>query len=183
LEQEVRMQPTRRCTVYERHGNTRELAIPANEVVVTPQRRPTIADMVPLRAIMRREVVCARPDCAIEAVVALLVDAHIGCVPIVDERQHPIGMITKFDLVEQLDQSLRSGRPMTARTAEELMMPLALTLFDHASVAHAAAMMTSEDLHHVLVVATSGVLVGVVSTKDIVKWLVDNDGLFDGTAR
>jgi CBS-domain-containing membrane protein len=33
-------------------------------------------------------------------------------------------------------------------------------------------MMTCEDLHHVLVVSPSGSLVGVVSSKDIVTWLI-----------
>jgi CBS domain-containing protein len=88
-------------------------------------------------------------------------------------------MITKFDIVEQLDaflQSANDGSPMpidlVARTADEVMMPLALTLAADSSIAEAAAMMTSEDLHHVMVVSETGALVGVVSSKDIVTWLV-----------
>ena len=47
----------------------------------------------------------------------------------------------------------------------------------HASVAHAAAMMSLEDIHHVAIVADSGLLLGVVSSIDIVRWLAANDGL------
>jgi CBS domain-containing protein len=57
------------------------------------------------------------------------------------------------------------------------MLPLAITLDQSATVAHAAAMMSCEDLHHVLVVGDSGELVGVVSSKDVVNWLVSNDEL------
>jgi CBS domain-containing protein len=66
---------------------------------------------------------------------------------------------------------------LAPRDADEVMMPIALVLDETATVAHAAAMMALEDTHHVLVVRETGELVGVVSSKDIVKWLVDNDGL------
>ena len=36
-------------------------------------------------------------------------------------------------------------------------------------------MMRTEDTHHVLVLDAVGVLVGVVSAKDIVRWVVDHD--------
>ena len=56
-------------------------------------------------------------------------------------------------------------------------MPIAFVLQEQATVAHAAAMMSLEDTHHVLVVRSSGELVGVVSSKDVVEWLVTNDEL------
>jgi CBS domain-containing protein len=133
---------------------------------------------------MSSDVVCARPTLEIAGVVSLMIRHHIGCLPVVDDRRHPIGMITKFDIVEQLDTFMRSagtGSPtpadLAARTADEVMMPLAMTLDEHASVARAAALMTTEDLHHVAVVNNRGLLVGVVSTKDIATWLVENDRL------
>jgi CBS domain-containing protein len=133
---------------------------------------------------MSRELVCARPDLEISMVVSLMVRYHVGCVPVVDERRHPIGVITKFDVVEHLDASMQSvgnGSPLpvdlSAREADEVMMPIALVLEENATVAHAAAMMALEDTHHVLVVRNGGELVGVVSSKDIVKWLVTNDEL------
>ncbi|HVK86199.1 MAG TPA: CBS domain-containing protein [Kofleriaceae bacterium] len=127
---------------------------------------------------MCRNLVCARPDLDIEAVIALMVDNHLGCIPVIDDQRRPIGVITKFDVVEQVHAFMRSeanGSPLpidlAARTAEEVMMPLALTLHEAASVADAAMMMTEEDLHHVLVVSTTGILLGVVSSKDIVTWV------------
>ena len=66
---------------------------------------------------------------------------------------------------------------LAARTAEDIMLPLAFTLDEHATVAHAAAMMVQEDLHHVMIVSTGGFLVGVVSSHDIVRWVIANDEL------
>jgi len=175
----------RRCTVYDGRGEPCAQAIDLDvSLEVTPRRTPTIADRVPLRQIMSQDVVCARADLDIAAVVTLMVQNHVGCIPVVDDRRRPIGMITKFDIVEQLEAFMRSvgnGSPMpadlAARTADELMMPLAMTLDEHATVAHAAAMMATEDMHHVIVVSDHAQLVGVVSTKDITNWLVENDRL------
>ena len=36
-------------------------------------------------------------------------------------------------------------------------------------------MMALEDFHHVMIVGSGGALVGVVSSQDIVRWLVAND--------
>jgi CBS domain-containing protein len=58
----------------------------------------------------------------------------------------------------------------------DVMMPLAITLDDDATVGHAAALMAAEDMHHVMIVA-EGRLVGVVSTMDVTRWLANNDGM------
>ena len=136
---------------------------------------PTIADLIPVRRIMSREVVCAREDLEVGALMDLMVRRHIGCVPIIDDRGRPIGMVTKTDVVEQQLAATLHGTP-PATTASGLMMPLAITLDEHATVAHAAAMMAVEDFHHVAIVSDAGALIGVVSTMDIVRWLAANDG-------
>lgn len=172
----------RRCTVYGGCGEPCAQSMDLETTPERPRRMPTIADTVSLRHIMSSDVVCARPELEAAAVVALMIQHHVGCVPIVDDMRRPIGVITKYDIVEHLDALLRSvgnGSPMPAdlapRTADEVMMPLAMTLGEHASVATAASLMVAEDVHHVIVVDDRGRLVGVVSTKDITKWLVDND--------
>jgi len=168
--------PARCCRIYEGPGDEKEV-------------RRSGAEDVELRHVMCRELVCARPDLDIDAVIGLMVQNHVGCIPVVDEQHRPIGMITKFDIVEQLGAFLRSaanGSPMPSdlapRTADEVMLPIALTLPETASLAAAASMMTCEDVHHVLVVSRTGALVGVVSSKDIVTWLIRNDRLMPSGA-
>lgn len=129
-----------------------------------------------LRAIMSNDLVCARRDLDIHAAIKLMIDHHIGCLPVVDHARRPIGMVTKLDLVEQLDEALRAEPTapvdLTLRSVDDVMMPLALTLPERATVEQAAKMMALEDTHHVLVVGEDARLVGVVSTRDIVGWVV-----------
>ena len=138
-------------------------------------RVPTIADMVPLTEIMSRDMTCVRRDLDAERVAELMVLNHIGCVPVVEEPGRPIGMITKLDLVERL-----VAGELALQTAGTLMMPMSIALKEHATIAHAAALMASEDIHHLCVVDVEGRLIGVVSTMDIVRWLARNDGFGTG---
>jgi CBS domain-containing protein len=123
---------------------------------------------------MTRNVVCARPRLPVKALVRLMLRNHIGCVPIVDDRGHPRGMVTKSDLVELLDDTL-SLPDIDTRIAEDIMMPLAITLEENATVAHAATMMSLEGFHHVMIISKSGALIGVVSSQDVVRWISDNE--------
>jgi len=145
-------------------------------------RVQTIADEVPVTRIMSRKVTCARPDLEMPRLVELMVQSRIGCVPVVGERGCPIGMVTKLDVVERLSaaQPCACGDAGAAHhepgTASDVMMPFAITLADHATVAHAAAIMAREDVHHVPIVDDDGRVIGIVSAIDIVRWLATNDG-------
>lgn len=168
----------RRCTVYRGHGHTDELAVALDPVERAPPYHGPDADRMSIRAIMSRDLLCARPDLELSAVLNLMIERRVGCLPVVDERGHPIGIITKFDLVEQLEAAMRLSRcgcqmpsDLAPQTADDVMMPIALTLDEHATITHAAAMMTSEDTHHVLVISEDGALAGVVSAKDIARWV------------
>ena len=83
---------------------------------------------------------------------------------------------SQFDLVD-----LDTATPR--RVASDVMMPLAITLGDRATVSEAAMMMVLEDLHHVMIVSCAGALIGVVSAKDIVRWIVANDRTARGDAQ
>lgn len=159
-----------RCRIYTGAGELQSTRTRPFEPATVP-RSPTIADKIPVTAIMTRDIVCARPDLSVGALKDLLVRNHIGCLPIVDDRGRPKGIVTKLDLVECKESAL---------TAAEVMMPLAITLNTHATIAHAAAMMAVEDFHHLMVVGSDHVLVGVVSSMDIVRWLARNDGFTAG---
>lgn len=175
----------RTCIVYRGSGvRDDELSTQLAPLERELPRHAPVAGRVTHRRIMSRDLVCARADLALEAVVALMMRHRVGCLPIVDENRRPVGVITKFDLVEQLDAAMRAAHAreplppeLAARTAGDLMVPVALTLHDGATVAHAAAMMMTEETHHVLVVDRDGILLGVVSAKDVVRWVVDHDVL------
>jgi CBS domain-containing protein len=140
---------------------------------------PTIAGLVSVAEIMKRDITCARRDLDTNQLVALVVRNRIGCIPVVDESGRPVGMVTKLDLVERL-LAVRGeavNRGLAPRTADDVMMPLALTLGERATIAQAATLMANEDIHHLPICDEAGRMIGIVSTMDIVRWLATNDGL------
>jgi len=132
---------------------------------------PTVADQVPITEIMTRDLVSARKDQPVAELVRQMLRGHFGCIPVVDERGHPQGIVTKTDLIELIAKPAH----LASATASDVMMPLAIVLDERATIAHCAQMMTLEDFHHVMIVGSGGALVGVVSSQDIVRWLVAND--------
>lgn len=123
----------------------------------------TISASTPIQSVMSRATITCRPDAEVETLMAVMTSNHIGCIPIVDSSNRPVGIVTKLDLIE-----CRNAKP---RTASDVMMPCAMTLMPTDTVSHAAKLMSAESFHHVLVVDTERTLVGVISTFDITRWL------------
>jgi len=171
--------------IFGRNGDSVERALACADPQANLAPVPTIADQVPVTQIMTREITCTRRDVGASQLIELMVQNRIGCIPVVEPPGRPVGMVTKLDLVERLfaAESMAADGGALAPvpgTAGDLMMPLAITLADHASVAHAAALMTTENIHHVAIVDGEGRLVGMVSSMDVVRWLARNDGFSRG---
>lgn len=167
--------------VYLREGTHTEPTV-ALPIERDPIPIPSGANTTPVAQIMTREVRCARQDVAADRLIELMLRNRLGCMPIVNSFGRPVGMVTKLDIIEQMlppNQDATDSPTPTAlmpRTARELMMPIAITLGEQASIAQAAAMMASEEVHHLPIVDAAGQLIGIVSTMDVVGWLATNDG-------
>lgn len=134
------------------------------------RRRPTEGDRTPLSAVMSADIVCVSPELPIEELVTLLVDRGFGGVPVVDSAGRPVGVVSKSDLLGD-----RRGGLVC-----DIMMPIAFTMPESASLSHAAALMAYENIHRVPVVATDGAVVGIVTSMDIVRWVAEEDGYVVG---
>jgi CBS domain-containing protein len=141
-------------------------------------------DRIALWTIMPRDLVCVRPDLELAAVVGLITRHRLGCLPVVDGDRRPIGVITKLDICELVDAAARTAiggellaPTLTAQTAEDVMTSAPRVVDELATIDRAAAMMMSAATHHVLVVSSTGQLVGIVSARDIVAWIVKPDVL------
>ena len=142
----------------------------AERVRARRERTGTGAGQVPVTEIMTPHVVCASPDLGLGALLEVMIRDRLGCVPVVDDGGQPIGMVTKLDIVEHLGAPSQRHAALVA----DVMMPLAITLDERATAADAAALMSGEDMHHVMIVSARR-LVGIVSTMDITRWVARNE--------
>jgi CBS domain-containing protein len=127
------------------------------------------ADVTLVTALMTDEVVCVRPELRVRALAELLGARQIGGAPVVDGNGRVIGMVSKTDIVEVhgRDADLLVG---------DIMMSVAFTLDEQATIAQAAAMMAVEGVHRIPIVTRSGDVVGIVSALDVLRWVAGRHG-------
>jgi CBS domain-containing protein len=141
----------------------------------------------PVASIMTRDVFAVGADTSLETAARLLARHHFGGVPVIDTHGRPLGMLSQSDLTfPDHARSSRQGRPLYYRVAEgasrpvddehppglgvvaDVMSPYVLSVGSSTPVADAARLMLADNVHRLLVVE-DGLLVGLVSTMDVLR--------------
>jgi CBS domain-containing protein len=125
--------------------------------------------------VMTRHVLCVAPDVEIESLSSLLIERGISGVPVVNERGLPVGMVSKTDIVRHRYENGETEAGEGA-TVGELMVPIAFTLLEGATLGHAAALMAWEGVHRIPICSDAGDVIGIISALDVVRWLSRAEG-------
>jgi CBS domain-containing protein len=163
------------------------------------EERPTetaTARQTNLASIMTSPPYCVTADTSVEALAELFVHAGISAAPVVDAMGKAIGIVSKTDLLNLYtgdeehggydDAAVDGGlalalgqsdrlRP-TGKTVRDVMTRLVFALGAEASLSRAAALMSYEGVHRIVVTATDGTPLGIVSSLDILRWMARRDG-------
>jgi len=123
-------------------------------------------NVVPVMAVASRDVIAVSADATVEHARAMMVDAVVGCLPVIDAMRRPIGIITPLDLVTRPD----------ARIASEAMTAPVATVMEMTSTTRAAALMAFEGIHHLPVVNQNGSIVALLSSLDLLRHLGRQQG-------
>ena len=65
----------------------------------------------PVREVMTLEPLTLSPDDELEEAVELLIDEKIGCIPVVDEAEGLVGIVTYVDILQCFLNRLREEQP------------------------------------------------------------------------
>jgi CBS domain-containing protein len=114
------------------------------------------------------DVVTARSDVEVGAVVKLLANKRIGAIPIVDHGTIK-GIFSERDLIYAL---AHDGDVVLKRQVSDFMTSPAMTVAPETSVLEALSLMTRRRMRH-LPVVDGGNLIGFVSIGDLVKHRID----------
>jgi predicted transcriptional regulator len=151
----------------------------------------------PVSTIMTRDFEVVRDDLDVDRLAKRLLARRLSCAAVSDANGNLIGFVSMIDLVRDrylngeteaessvwtipdggVDGELESGFHLEARPARvrDIMMPCVLRISADAGIDEAAALMASEGVHRIVVVASKRV-VGMVSALDILTWLARRDG-------
>jgi predicted transcriptional regulator len=136
------------------------------------------ADLVPVSEIMTKDVIAVRPELGMEALEELFLANGISGAPVIDDDGRPIGVVSKTDLLACMKTP--SGGEKKVR---DVMMQTAFCLVEHESIAKAAGLMAFEGVHRVPVVGARGMVTGLISPLDIMRWLARAHGYPIGNRR
>ncbi len=111
--------------------------------------------------IMSTPVVTVTPDTTIQQAVVLLEKGRISGLPVVDQDDHLLGMLTEFDLLRAIRNLALQG------LVGDFMSTDIVTVDESASLTYLTDLMLEKRIRRVPVLS-EGRVVGVVSRRDLV---------------
>ncbi|WP_168714725.1 CBS domain-containing protein [Streptomyces sp. A0592] len=136
-------------------------------------KRLKVADL------MTDEVVSVAPGTAFKDVAKLLAQYDISGVPVLDDEDRVVGVVSQTDLLAHtMSGSHSAGRSSTAAgppSAGGVMSAPAVTVHAEETAADAARLMTRRNIERLPVVDVEDRLVGIVTRRDLLRMFLRPD--------
>jgi CBS domain-containing protein len=118
----------------------------------------------------RRNPVTARPDESVTDAAKRMSQLGVGALAVVDDENHPIGMVTDRDIVQKV---VRRRLDPSATALREIMNPDIISVWDEVPLVRAFHRMRQESVRRVLAVDSSGELVGILTYDDALPLIAE----------
>ena len=112
---------------------------------------------------MCSEVACVKPDSKITDVAKLMLNKHVGCIPVCDDKNKVVGLVTDRDLTLR---SLACEKDIKQTPVSEVMTTKVFNVAPDAEVSEAEKIMCECQVRRVPVVEND-VLVGIITVGDL----------------
>lgn len=119
---------------------------------------------VAVSEVMVARIFVVAPDDKVAYVREVMLGRKIHAVPVFDEEDRPLGIVTATDLIDA---------PHDEMDVADIMTTEVVTVPQEDSVAVAARVMRNKRLHHLLV-TDEDEIVGILSSFDLLKVVEDN---------
>jgi len=119
------------------------------------------------RNFMTEDVTAVAPDTTLEAIAVTLVTGRFGGVPVVDQEERVIGFVSESDLLAAFLRGL--GNETYAR---DIMSQPPIVVDEFATADEVMGVLRGSQIHH-LPVVRDGVLVGIITPHDVLRFFVD----------
>lgn len=109
------------------------------------------------------------PSATVAELIDLLARFNVGALPVVDDEQQLVGIVSERDVVRRLHER---GNDLLGTTVGEIMSAEVVTCSPRDRAADLARIMTDRRIRHLPVCDERG-LIGIVSIGDLVKMRID----------
>lgn len=118
--------------------------------------------------IMTRDPACCTPKSTLQDVAQQMAECDCGEIPVLDERQRPVGVVTDRDICIR---AVAKGKDMKKATAAEIMSVPVYTVQPQDELEQCLRQMEDRQVRRVPVVDAHGACCGIVAQADIARAL------------
>ena len=122
-----------------------------------------------IKKLLKRDCITVSHEATIKEVAALLAKKSIGAVPVTNENEEVIGIVSERDIVRNLnnpDVDITNEKVAAIMTKSVISLPKAVSSSDLMEI------MTENKIRHVVIIEDKELL-GIVSIGDVVKRLME----------
>jgi CBS domain-containing protein len=127
--------------------------------------------MVLVQDMMTRDPISVPQDASVDVAIDLMVEKNISGVPVVDEDDLPVGVITEFDVLQYYGK-YQDNCPTRYHACRDTMSSEIRTIREDASLEVAAKIFEAVSLRRLLVLSGNR-LVGILARRDVVRSIRD----------
>ena len=117
-----------------------------------------------LNTVMTANPACCKQDTPLRQVAQMMSDNDCGMIPVVDQQDMPVGVITDRDIAVR---AVAGGKDTTRASASDYMTTPVRTVGQDSTLADCVAAMEAGQVRRIPVVDAQGKLCGVVAQADI----------------
>jgi len=120
--------------------------------------------------IMNPGPVSLHANATVAEATTFLTERGYGAAVVIDEAGHPLGVVTKTDVLVHARQR-KPGLEPDDTPVTEFMTPAVFSVRPDTSAASVVEQLLALNVHHLFVADPSGVIVGVISPIDVLRKL------------
>ena len=112
------------------------------------------------------DVYCLKPSSTIKDCAKLMCDNHIGCVPVCDNSQNIVGLVTDRDVILR---SIAHDKDAKTTPVSEIMTCKVCCCDENCEISEAEKLMGEYQIRRLPVVDDNNKIVGIISLGDLAK--------------
>ncbi|MEM0017447.1 MAG: CBS domain-containing protein [Candidatus Korarchaeum sp.] len=132
-----------------------------------PEREEESRVRVKVSEIMNRNIITMKPEGTVYEAAKLMKENNIGSIVVMDGGELK-GIVTERDLITRYI-AMEDGRRPEEVKVSEIMTKNPITIRDNTDVDEAARIMIENNIRRLIVVNYDGKVVGIVSSRDILR--------------
>ncbi len=118
------------------------------------------------RDVMTPDPACCTPDTPVDEVAKMMVQNNCGEIPVVDTRDHIVGVVTDRDIVCRV---VAEGKNPIGYTAETCMSQPVVTVGEETPLEKVVETMEKHQVRRVPVVGRDGACAGIIAQADVAR--------------